>query len=89
MSEDEFWEITPRAFFNAIEGFESFVKTNLEVTRLQTLCYVNVWAKPQITDPRKLWRYPWENVDRRKELADRALRMANKFDRIEKRHADK
>ena len=60
MSEEEFWGITPRAFFNAVEGFESLRKMDLEVVRLQTLYSVNTWIKKPITDPQKLWKYPWE-----------------------------
>lgn len=60
MSEGEFWDVTPRAFFNAVEGFESLRKTDLEIARLQTLYYINTWTKKPITDPRELWTYPWE-----------------------------
>ena len=61
MSEEEFWSITPRAFFNAVNGFESLRRMDLEVVRLQTLYSVNTWAKKPVTDPKKLWAYPWEN----------------------------
>jgi len=60
MSEDEFEVCTPRAFFNAVEGFELIRKMDLEVIRLQTLYSVNMWANNPISDPKKLWMYPWE-----------------------------
>ena len=93
MSEDEFWGITPRAFFNAVEGFESKRRLEMEVQRLQTLYFVNTWASKPIRDPKKLWSIPGEIVmissERKRELAHRAMRKAEKFDRIEKRHGNK
>jgi len=90
MTEDEFWDTRPRAFFNAVEGFESLRRTNLEIPRLQTLYIINMWSDKPIRDPRRLWVYPWEksiiDKDRQKVLAHRAKRVAEKFDRIEKRH---
>jgi hypothetical protein len=93
MTENEFWEITPRAFFNAIEGFESLRRSDLELRRLQTLYNINMWASKPVRDPKKLWTYHWEQIEvnpaRQKELAHRAQRKADKFDRIEKRHGYK
>ena len=93
MSEDEFWGTTPRAFFNAVEGFESKRRVDLEIQRLQTLYFVNTWASKPIRDPKKLWAYPWETSsvsDKQRAMAShRARRLAEKFDRIEKRHGDK
>jgi len=90
MTEDEFWDTRPRAFFNAVEGFESLRRVDLEVRRFQTLYIINAWASKPIRDPKKLWTYPWEktlvNKGRQKELAHRAKRVAEKFDRIEQRH---
>ena len=90
MTEDEFWGITPRAFFNAFEGFESLRKTDMEAQRLQTLCIVNTWLKKPIRDPKKLFTYSWEQTvlsDKEKQLAQRKARYkAEKFSRIEKRH---
>jgi len=84
MSEDEFWSITPRAFFNAVEGFEFLRKTDLEVARLQALCYVNAWGA-KIEDPRKLWKYPWEREVITKEKIDeqreRGKQLAEKWKR--------
>lgn len=60
MTEDEFWSCTPRAFFNAVEGFESLRKDDLELLRLQTLYQINPHIKKQIKDPRQLWRYSWD-----------------------------
>ena len=90
MTEDEFWDTRPRAFFNAVEGFESLRRVDLEIRRFQTLYIINAWASKPIRDPKKLWTYPWEktvvNKGRQKELAHRAKRVAEKFDRIEQRH---
>lgn len=90
MNEDEFWSCTPRAFFNAVNGFESLRKVDLEIQRLQTLFYINVWAKKPIKDPRLLWSYPWErNIgnDNAGELSRHADRFEEKTKRIEERHA--
>ena len=91
MEEEEFWDTTPRAFFNAVEGFMSLRKVDLEVTRLQTLYLMNAWISPQIMDPQKLWQYPWE--DKKKAIdtgvqIERAKRVKDKFERIEKRHGE-
>lgn len=83
MSEDEFWSITPRAFFNAVEGFESLWRIDLEIARLQTLYNVNMWAKKPIRDPKQLWRYPWEKVtittDEAKAIRERGKKLAEKW----------
>ncbi len=93
MTEDVFWDTTPRAFFNAVEGFESLRRADLEVQRLQTLYMVNTWTSKKIMDPKKLWAYPWERVslsDKERAMAtQRARKLAEKFDRIEKRHGHK
>jgi hypothetical protein len=90
MTEDDFWSCTPRAFFNALSGFESLRKTDLELQRLQTLFYVNVWAKKPVRDPKLLWVYPWERTPD-DEKAEEAAKYAGKFEekvkRIEERHA--
>jgi len=90
MSEEVFWGTTPRAFFNAVEGFESLRRADLEIQRLQTLYNINMWAKKPIKDPKKLWSYPWERMvisDKEKSLAQRKNRyLAEKIARIEKRH---
>jgi hypothetical protein len=88
MTEDEFWDTTPRAFFNAVEGHLAERQMTFEVMRLQALCGVNVWTKKPITDPQRLWKYPWENE--RKEIdieqqKKRAQRVKEKMERIEKR----
>jgi hypothetical protein len=48
-----------------------------------------MWASKPVRDPKKLWTYHWEQIEvnpaRQKELAHRAQRKADKFDRIEKR----
>ena len=90
MTEDEFWGITPRAFFNAVEGFESLRKADMELQRLQTLCIVNMWAKKPIRDPKKLFAYSWERTamsDWEKRLMQRRAKyLTEKIARIEKRH---
>lgn len=90
MSEEQFWGTTPRAFFNAVEGFESLRRSDLEVQRLQTLYHINMWAKKPIRDPKQLWSYPWEKQyisDKERALAQRKAKyLAQKFARIEKRH---
>jgi hypothetical protein len=60
LSEDHFWSMTPRTFFNALDGWTAIYRTDLEIRRLQTLYAVNVLAKNPINDPEKLWKYPWE-----------------------------
>ena len=88
MTEEEFWDTTPRAFFNAIEGHQIEREMMFDVMRLQALCQVNTWSKKPITDPKNLWKYPWEVehkiVDVEKQRA-RARRAAEKMERIEKR----
>ena len=82
MTEDEFWYgVTPRAFFNAVEGFESLRKTDLEVARLQTLYSINVWIdkNKQITDPRSLWTYPWEKKVLSKEAIEKQRERGKKL----------
>ena len=88
MSEDEFWDMTPRAFFNAVEGFTSLRRTDLEIQRLQTLFFVNCWAKKPISDPKQLWKYPWEMEHKKIDVEaqrKRAKRAAEKIERIERR----
>jgi hypothetical protein len=78
MTEEEFWYgIEPRAFFNAVEGFESLRKQDLEIARLQTLCIVNSWGA-KIEDPRKLWTYPWEKEIVTKEQIEKQRIQAQK-----------
>jgi len=93
MTEDEFWDCTPRAFFNAVEGFESLRKTDKEIQRLQTLYNINMWAKKPIKDPKKLWVYSWEATilsEGEKRLNQRrANYMIAKIRRIEERHGNK
>lgn len=88
MTEEDFWSITPRAFFNAAEGFESSRRTDMEFRRLQTFCIVSTWAK--VRDPKKLITFPWEGPavsDKEKALARRRAKYASeKIARIEKRH---
>ncbi|MBU1235123.1 MAG: phage tail assembly chaperone [Proteobacteria bacterium] len=82
MSEEEFWSMTPRAFFNAIEGFESLRRTDLEVVRLQTLYSINTWAKTPITDPQALWKYPWEGQVKKvdvEELRKRGKELVKRY----------
>jgi len=82
MTYEEFWYgVLPRSFFNAVEGFESLRKTDLEIARLQTLYSVNMWAKKPIQDPRSLWTYPWEkkiltedDVKKQRERAQKAIK---------------
>ena len=85
MTEDEFWSTTPRAFFNALEGFEFLRRTDLEVARLQTLYSINVWAKTPVRDPKALWQYPWEkkiitpeDIEERRE---KGLKLVKKWQR--------
>lgn len=59
-TEQEFWDMTPRALLNALEGYQKQRREDMEVMRLQTLYAVNVWANPPINDPKRLWRYAWE-----------------------------
>ena len=85
MCEQEFWDITPSAFFNALEGNEGIRRMNLEVTRMQTVCQVNVWSKHPIRDPKMLWKYPWEKKEiSRKEIEAQRIRgkmLAEKWKR--------
>ena len=92
MTEDEFWDITPRAFFNAVEGFESLRREDLKLQRLQTLYLINYAMGPKkpIQDPKKLWTFAGEITvmsDRQRQLMQRRARyLSEKFERIEKRH---
>ena len=60
MKEQEFWDISPRSFFNAVEGYMKKRQEDLELLRLQTLFFVNVWTNKPIRGPRQLWKYSWE-----------------------------
>ena len=87
MTEEEFWDTTPRAFFNAVEGHMAERQMTFEVMRMQTI-YSGFFKKP-ITDPKQLWKYPWEmepkkEIDIEKQRA-RAKRVMEKMERIEKR----
>jgi hypothetical protein len=89
MTEDEFWDTTPRAFFNAVEGHQAEKQMEFEVMRLQALCGVNVWIKKPITDPKQLWKYPWE-IEQKKGIdinkqKHQAKRLSEKWERFEKR----
>lgn len=90
MTEDEFWDITPRAFFNAVEGHMDIRKMEFEVVRMQTAKLMECWSTKNTTiDPRKLWKYPWE-MERKQEIdierqKKRAQRVKEKMERIEKR----
>jgi hypothetical protein len=88
MTEENFWDITPRAFFNAVEGFESLRRDDLEIQRLQTFRIVGSWAK--VKDPKSLYSFSWERTvvsDKEKALAQRKAKyLSEKFSRIEKRH---
>ena len=74
MTEEEFWSCTPRAFFNAVEGFESLRKDDLEILRLQTLYQINPHIKKQIRDPKLLWRYPWDKRNNNKKTREEAIK---------------
>ena len=88
MTEDEFWDITPRAFFNSIEGFESLRKADWEFQRLQTFCIVRGWVK--IRDPKRMISFSWEQTvlsDKEKQLAQRRAKyLTEKAKRWEQRH---
>ena len=88
MTEDEFWGITPRALFDAVEGFESLRRADLEFQRFQTFCIVSTWAK--VKDPKKLLRFPWEQTvvsDKERRLSQRRAKyFTEKAERWEKRH---
>jgi len=88
MTEEDFWSTTPRAFFNAVEGFESLRRADLEIQRYQTFRIVGSWVK--IRRPQDLFRFGWETKiisDNERALAQRkAQYLSRKFDRIEKRH---
>ncbi|MCJ7449661.1 MAG: hypothetical protein MUO72_18445 [Bacteroidales bacterium] len=90
MTEDEFWDITPRAFFNAVEGHQAERQMELEVMRLQTARIMECWSTKNTTiDPKKLWKYPWESEKKQQinleKQIHRAKRIAEKMERIEKR----
>ena len=61
LTEEEFWEMTPRAFFNAVEGMIQQKREDYELRRLQTFCQVAAWVK--IENPQKLWKYTWETEE--------------------------
>lgn len=94
MSEREFDFITPRAFYNKVKGFNQLKQVECELVRLQTVELLNIQieGKHRIKDPKKLWRFPWED-ERKKVDTERARRQAHyfmeKIKRIEQRHGDK
>ena len=85
MREQDFWDTTPRAFFNAVEGYRIRRQEDLELLRLQTVYFVNVWRdkKDVIRDPRKLWQYSWEKkvitADDVKRLREKGKKLARQW----------
>lgn len=78
--------MTPRTFFNALEGWNTIYRTEMEVKRLQTLYSLNVWAKTPIQDPKRLWKYSWETKPKKikgekeaKEQVKRGKELARKW----------
>lgn len=66
MSEDEFWSMTPRTFFNALEGWMAIYRTDMEIRRLGVATLLNAWITKPI-EHKKLWAYPWESSERSSE----------------------
>jgi len=65
LSEQEFWDMTPKAFFLKHEGFmeleQSHRRDAWERGRLFTTMQLNLWMKKgQKLTPKKLLRFDWE-----------------------------
>jgi hypothetical protein len=89
--EEDFWAMTPRAFFNAFEANnkreEERFKREWEQARFIAVAMVNCWAKKPVS-PTDYCHFPWEKY----EIADpdEARKSFeywyNRFKRIDERH---
>ena len=85
MPEIEFELISPRSFYNKIQGFNELRQAEFELVRMQTVELLNIQMdkKGRITDPQKLWKFGWEKekkVDRKV-----AMHSAERFKRYAER----
>ncbi len=94
MSERDLEFISPRAFYNKVQGFNKLRQNDYELVRLQTVELLNIQMekKHQIKRPRDLWKFPWEKKEVKKIDKDaaqhRAIRLKEKAERIIKRHGN-
>lgn len=76
MGSVEFWEMTLRDFFIKLHYFNKMkqqeYQSQAELIRLQTLTLVNIQlaSKDKIKDPKRLWRFPWDEEDIKRESDD-------------------
>ncbi|WP_303182169.1 hypothetical protein [uncultured Butyricimonas sp.] len=69
MGSVEFWEMILRDFFLKLHYFNRMKQQDYQATaeliRLQTLTLVNIQlaSKDKIKDPKKLWRFPWDEEE--------------------------
>ena len=69
MSYDELYDLTPRAFWNAVDGwwkhYEDENRKDWEIARWQTTILLNVHLpKGKTVSMKKLATFPWEKKDR-------------------------
>jgi len=84
LSEDEFYSMTPRTFLNALEGWQAIYRTDMEIRRIQTLYQVNMMAKKPIHNPKRLWKYSWEeqeglSEEKAEEVRKKGIELAKKL----------
>lgn len=66
MSESEFWEMRISSYFLKLHYYKIKEREEIErahnLCRLQTVALINIQLNKQhrITDPAKLWRFPWD-----------------------------
>lgn len=76
MSSVEFWEMILHDFFLKLHYYNKMkqqdYQSNAELIRLQTLTLVNIQlaSKDKIKDPKKLWRFPWDENEEQTRVDD-------------------
>lgn len=82
MQVKEFWEMRLKDFFLKLHYYTNERQQKIEMysnlVRLQTLTLVNLQldTKHRISDPRKLWLFPWEVEEHRKPVNEVAVKEA-------------
>lgn len=74
MPQSEFWELTPREFANACNGYNERINRGYQISweqaRWVATIIVNINSPKKTYQPRDLQKFPWESdaIDREDEL---------------------
>lgn len=73
LSPSEFWEMSPREFWNACRGYNERTKQNYqtswEQTRWLAAIFANAFGGKKKIQPTDLMEFPWEGpIDRTEEI---------------------